>query len=74
MNYHWNWRIFWEESPDGVRTYGATLVDGLQWTLAAAAGGWIMGPGAGLFDRHLAHLAAVGGVRALAARGGQCVH
>jgi glutamate/aspartate transport system permease protein len=42
MNYHWNWRIFWEESPDGVRTYGETLVDGLQWTLAAAAGGWII--------------------------------
>jgi len=42
MNYHWNWRIFWEESPDGVRTYGATLIDGLQWTLAAAGGGWMI--------------------------------
>jgi glutamate/aspartate transport system permease protein len=42
MNYHWNWRIFWEESPDGVRTYGETLVDGLQWTLAAAGGGWMI--------------------------------
>jgi glutamate/aspartate transport system permease protein len=42
MNYHWNWRIFWEESPDGVRTYAQTLIDGLQWTLAAAAGGWVI--------------------------------
>jgi glutamate/aspartate transport system permease protein len=42
MNYHWNWRIFWEESPDGVRTYGETLADGLQWTLAAAGGGWVI--------------------------------
>src|SRR5258705_297727 len=36
MNYHWNWRIFWEESPDGVHTYWETLFDGLQWTLAAS--------------------------------------
>jgi glutamate/aspartate transport system permease protein len=42
MNYHWNWRIFWEESPDGVHTYWETLVDGLQWTLAASLAGWIM--------------------------------
>ncbi|CAN7614520.1 amino acid ABC transporter permease [Pseudoduganella sp. LjRoot289] len=42
MNYHWNWRIFWEESPDGVHTYWETLVDGLQWTLAASLSGWIM--------------------------------
>ncbi|SFV06312.1 amino acid ABC transporter permease [Pseudoduganella namucuonensis] len=42
MNYHWNWRIFWEESPDGVHTYWETLVDGLQWTMAASLGGWIM--------------------------------
>jgi glutamate/aspartate transport system permease protein len=42
MNYHWNWRIFWEDSPDGVHTYWETLVDGLQWTLAASLCGWIM--------------------------------
>ena len=42
MNYNWNWRIFWEESPDGVHTYWETLVDGLQWTLAASLCGWIM--------------------------------
>ena len=21
MNYHWNWGIFWEVSPDGAHTY-----------------------------------------------------
>ena len=42
MNYHWNWRIFWEISPDGVGTYMDTLVSGLQWTLATALSAWII--------------------------------
>ena len=28
MNYHWNWSIFWELSPDGTHTYFATLMLG----------------------------------------------
>ncbi|HEV2612445.1 MAG TPA: amino acid ABC transporter permease [Noviherbaspirillum sp.] len=42
MNYNWNWRIFWEPSPDGVGTYMDTLISGLTWTLATAMAAWIM--------------------------------
>jgi glutamate/aspartate transport system permease protein len=36
VNYNWNWRIFWELSPDGNGTYLNTLINGMQWTLATA--------------------------------------
>jgi glutamate/aspartate transport system permease protein len=42
MNYNWNWRIFWEPSPDAVGTYMDTLLSGLYWTLATALSAWIM--------------------------------
>ncbi len=42
MNYHWNWRIFGELSPDGVHTYWDTLMSGLAWTLATSLAGWVM--------------------------------
>jgi glutamate/aspartate transport system permease protein len=42
MNYNWNWRIFWETSPDGVSTYMDTLWSGLMWTMATALSAWIM--------------------------------
>jgi glutamate/aspartate transport system permease protein len=42
MNYHWNWRIFWEMAPDGVGTYLDTLWSGLMWTLATALTAWVM--------------------------------
>jgi glutamate/aspartate transport system permease protein len=42
MNYNWNWRIFWEPSPDGVGTYMDTLWSGLMWTLATALIAWVM--------------------------------
>lgn len=42
MNYNWNWRIFWEASPDGVGTYMDTLWSGLEWTLATALSAWVM--------------------------------
>jgi glutamate/aspartate transport system permease protein len=42
MNYHWNWRIFGELSPDGVHTYADTLWAGLGWTLATSLAGWVM--------------------------------
>ncbi|CDG80941.1 amino acid ABC transporter permease [Janthinobacterium agaricidamnosum] len=48
MNYHWNWRIYWEMSPDGVGTYMDTLWSGLTWTLATAGVAWIMALGLGL--------------------------
>ena len=34
MNYHWNWKIFWELAPDASGSYMGTLVNGLAWTLA----------------------------------------
>lgn len=42
MNYNWNWRIFWESSPDGMGTYMDTLWSGLVWTLATALTAWVM--------------------------------
>lgn len=42
MNYHWNWRIFWDASPDGVGTYMDTLWSGLMWTMSTAMLAWIM--------------------------------
>lgn len=42
MNYNWNWRIFWEPSPDGAGTYMDTLWSGLVWTLATALTAWVM--------------------------------
>lgn len=42
MNYHWNWHIFWEVSPDGVHTYWHTLLAGTAWTLATALSAWVI--------------------------------
>lgn len=42
MDYHWNWAIFGELSPDGVRPYWQTLLDGLGWTLATSLAAWVM--------------------------------
>jgi glutamate/aspartate transport system permease protein len=42
MNYHWNWRIFWDASPDGMGTYMDTLWSGLMWTLATALTAWVI--------------------------------
>jgi glutamate/aspartate transport system permease protein len=42
VNYHWNWGIFWEISPDGVHSYFATLLLGTTWTLATALSAWIL--------------------------------
>ena len=37
MNYHWNWAIFGDISPDGAHTYFQTLLLGTAWTLSTAA-------------------------------------
>ena len=42
MNYNWNWRIFWEPSPDGVGTYMDTLLSGLIWTMVTALSAWVL--------------------------------
>ncbi len=48
MNYHWNWHIFWEMSPDGVHTYLDTLWAGTAWTLATALSAWVIALGLGV--------------------------
>jgi glutamate/aspartate transport system permease protein len=42
VDYPWNWKIFWEASPDGRGTYLFTLIDGLQWTLMVALTAWAL--------------------------------
>ncbi len=42
MNYHWNWKIFWQLTPEGTGTYLHTLLVGLMWTLATALAAWII--------------------------------
>jgi glutamate/aspartate transport system permease protein len=48
MNYHWNWRVFWQMSPDGVHTYLDTLLAGTAWTLSTALSAWIIALALGL--------------------------
>ena len=36
MNYHWNWRIFFDVGADGKNTWMMTIIHGLGWSLAAA--------------------------------------
>lgn len=42
MQYHWNWGIFLEPSPEGVGTYLDTFVWGLGWTVATSLSAWVM--------------------------------
>jgi glutamate/aspartate transport system permease protein len=42
VNYHWNWKIFWDMSPTGEGTYLHTLFIGLGWTLATALLAWVI--------------------------------
>ena len=40
MNYNWNWRIFWEQTPEGTGTYLSTLISGLEVTILTALCAW----------------------------------
>ncbi|GAA4337534.1 amino acid ABC transporter permease [Pigmentiphaga soli] len=42
MDYHWNWNIFWQQSPDGHGTYFDTLISGTGWTLAVSLLAWLI--------------------------------
>ena len=42
MNYHWNWRIFWEPAPNGTGTYLDMLLSGLALTIETALFAWII--------------------------------
>ena len=56
MNYHWNWKIFWETSPEGAGSYLSTLASGLGWTLATALTAWCMGDREFIGDAWMAFL------------------
>jgi glutamate/aspartate transport system permease protein len=42
VNYHWNWRVFWEPAPDGTGTYLDMLLSGLLVTIEVAICAWII--------------------------------
>ena len=42
MNYHWNWRIFFEPAPNGIGTYLDMLLAGLVLTIETALCAWII--------------------------------
>jgi glutamate/aspartate transport system permease protein len=42
VSYHWNWKIFWQLTPEGTGTYLHTLLVGLMWTLATALAAWVI--------------------------------
>ncbi len=42
MNYHWNWRIFWEPSPNGTGHYLDMLLSGLVLTIETALLAWVI--------------------------------
>ncbi|KIF66143.1 glutamate ABC transporter permease [Streptomyces sp. AcH 505] len=42
MNYNWNWRIFWEPSPNGTGNYLDMLLSGLVLTIETAICAWIL--------------------------------
>lgn len=42
MNYHWNWGIFWDASPEGNGTYADMLISGLMMTLSVSVLAWIL--------------------------------
>lgn len=42
MNYHWNWGVFSQETPEGGTFYWEILLSGLGWTLAVSAVAWLI--------------------------------
>ena len=42
MNYHWNWRIFFEPAPNGTGSYLDMLLSGLVLTIETAICAWII--------------------------------
>jgi glutamate/aspartate transport system permease protein len=42
VNYHWNWRVFWEPAPNGTGTYLDMLLSGLVLTIETAICAWII--------------------------------
>ncbi|HEY1412881.1 MAG TPA: amino acid ABC transporter permease [Rhodopila sp.] len=47
MNYHWNWHVFFEPSPNGTGTYLDMLLSGLVVTIVTALAAWVIALGTG---------------------------
>jgi glutamate/aspartate transport system permease protein len=42
LNYHWNWHVFFEPSPNGTGTYLDMLLSGLKVTIVTALAAWVI--------------------------------
>jgi glutamate/aspartate transport system permease protein len=42
LNYHWNWHVFFEPSPNGTGTYLDMLLSGLEVTIVTALAAWMI--------------------------------
>jgi glutamate/aspartate transport system permease protein len=42
VNYHWNWGVFFQETPEGGTFYWEILLSGLGWTLAVSVVAWLI--------------------------------
>jgi glutamate/aspartate transport system permease protein len=42
LNYHWNWKIFWEPAATGKQIYLDWLISGLGWTIATGLCAWVI--------------------------------
>jgi glutamate/aspartate transport system permease protein len=42
LNYHWNWHVFFEPSPNGTGTYLDMLLSGLEVTIVTALAAWVI--------------------------------
>jgi glutamate/aspartate transport system permease protein len=42
LNYHWNWHVFFEPSPNGTGTYLDMLLHGLGVTIVTALAAWVI--------------------------------
>jgi glutamate/aspartate transport system permease protein len=42
LNYHWNWHIFFEPSPNGTGDYLDMLLSGLEVTIVTALAAWVI--------------------------------
>ncbi|HET7889703.1 MAG TPA: amino acid ABC transporter permease [Bradyrhizobium sp.] len=42
MNYHWNWHVFFEPSPNGTGTYLDMLLHGLEVTIVTSLAAWVI--------------------------------
>jgi glutamate/aspartate transport system permease protein len=42
VNYHWNWKIFWQPTGSGNEIYLDWLISGVRWTIATGISAWLI--------------------------------